>query len=35
MWAEFDELQDLEPFERIMRVNYFGSVYCTFYACRT
>lgn len=32
MWAEFDKLQDLEPFERIMRVNYFGSVYCTFYA---
>lgn len=32
MWAKFDELQDLEPFKRIMRVNYFGSVYCTLYA---
>lgn len=32
MWARFDEMQSLEPFERIMQVNYFGSLYCTFYA---
>ncbi len=32
MWARFDELQDLTPLERIMQVNYFGSVYCTHYA---
>ncbi|HEX6039748.1 SDR family oxidoreductase, partial [Longimicrobium sp.] len=29
MWARFDEVQDLAPFERMMQVNYFGSVYCT------
>ena len=32
MWARFDEMTDLAPFERIMRVNYLGSVYCTHYA---
>ena len=32
MWALFEELQDLEPLERIMQVNYFGSVYCTYAA---
>jgi len=32
MWAPFEEVQDLEIFERIMRVNYLGSVYCTHYA---
>ncbi len=32
MWARFDEMTDLAPFERIMRVNYLGSVYCTFHA---
>ncbi|MBB4638891.1 SDR family oxidoreductase [Longimicrobium terrae] len=32
MWARFDELTTLEPFERMMRVNYMGSVYCTWYA---
>jgi len=32
MWARFDEMTDLSPFERIMRVNYLGSVYPTFYA---
>ncbi|HEX6750612.1 MAG TPA: SDR family oxidoreductase [Longimicrobium sp.] len=32
MWARFDEMKALEPFERIMRVNYLGSVYPTFYA---
>lgn len=32
MWARFDEMTDLAPFERIMRVNYLGSVYPTYYA---
>lgn len=32
MWARFDEMTDLAPFERIMRVNYLGSVYPAFYA---
>lgn len=32
MWARFDELTSLAPLEAIMRVNYFGSVYPTFYA---
>ncbi|MDY7229568.1 SDR family oxidoreductase [Hyalangium rubrum] len=29
MWARFEEIEDLTLFERIMRVNYLGSVYCT------
>ena len=32
MWARFDELHDLRGIERIMRVNYFGAVYCTHHA---
>ena len=32
MWSRFDELDDLAPLEQIMRVNYFGSLYCTHYA---
>jgi NAD(P)-dependent dehydrogenase (short-subunit alcohol dehydrogenase family) len=32
MWSRFDALRDLEGIERIMRVNYLGSVYCTFHA---
>ena len=32
MWARFDEVNDLNTFEQIMRVNYFGSLYCTRYA---
>jgi short-subunit dehydrogenase len=32
MWARFDEVTDLAPFERIMQVNYMGSVYCTHHA---
>ncbi|MCP3956397.1 MAG: SDR family oxidoreductase [bacterium] len=32
MWSLFEELETLRPFEEIMRVNYFGSVYCTYYA---
>lgn len=32
MHARFDELETLEPVERLMRINYLGSVYCTHYA---
>lgn len=32
MWARFDEITDLTLFERIMRVNYLGAVYCTHHA---
>jgi len=32
MWAIFEEITDLSIFEKIMRVNYLGSVYCTYYA---
>lgn len=32
MWARFDEITDLTLFERIMRINYLGSVYCTYHA---
>ncbi len=32
MWAAFEDITDLTLFERIMRVNYLGSVYCTHYA---
>jgi short-subunit dehydrogenase len=32
MWARFREVTDLSIFERIMRVNYLGLVYCTSYA---
>lgn len=32
MWARFDEMRSLQPFQEIMRVNYLGSVYCTYYA---
>lgn len=32
MWACFDEVTDLSILEKIMQVNYFGSVYCTHYA---
>ena len=32
MWARFEELQTLEPLEKIMQVNFFGSVYCTYAA---
>ena len=32
MWAEFDQMEDLSVFERLMKVNYLGSVYCTYYA---
>ncbi len=32
MRAAFEDIEDLAPFENIMRVNYFGSMYCTMYA---
>jgi short-subunit dehydrogenase len=32
MIARFDELQDLAAYERLMRVNYLGSLYPTFHA---
>jgi short-subunit dehydrogenase len=32
MWAKFEEVSDLSIFEQIMRVNYLGSLYCTYYA---
>ena len=32
MHARFDELGDIGAVERITRINYFGSVYCTWYA---
>lgn len=32
MWARFDELQDLSVLDRIIRVNYLGAAYCTYYA---
>ena len=32
MWTRFDELQDLAVFDQVMRVNYFGAVYCSHYA---
>ncbi len=32
MWAYFEEFTDPAPFEQIMQVNYFGSLYCTLYA---
>ena len=30
--ARFDEIHDLAIFEKVMQVNFFGSVYCTHYA---
>jgi short-subunit dehydrogenase len=32
MSAKFEEISDLDLFETIMKVNYLGSVYCTYYA---
>jgi NAD(P)-dependent dehydrogenase (short-subunit alcohol dehydrogenase family) len=32
MWTRLDELTDLSIFERLMRLNYLGSVYPTFHA---
>jgi short-subunit dehydrogenase len=30
--AKFHKLQDLTTFEKVIRINFFGSVYCTHYA---
>jgi short-subunit dehydrogenase len=32
MWARFEDIRDLSILERIMQVNYMGSVYCTAHA---
>lgn len=32
MWARLDEVSDVSIFEKIIRTNYLGSVYCTYYA---
>jgi short-subunit dehydrogenase len=32
IWAKFEDMQTLDPFEQVMRVNYLGSLYCTYYA---
>jgi len=32
MWVPFEEASDLSIFEQIMRANYLGSLYCTYYA---
>jgi NAD(P)-dependent dehydrogenase (short-subunit alcohol dehydrogenase family) len=32
MLSLFEDLDDLAPLERVMKVNYFGAVYCTRYA---
>lgn len=32
MWARLENVTDLGLFDRIMRVNYLGSVYCTYHA---
>jgi short-subunit dehydrogenase len=31
MYATFEEIRDLTIFEQLMRVNYLGSVYCTYH----
>lgn len=32
MWMKFEEVEDLSTLEYLTRVNYFGSMYCTYYA---
>ncbi len=32
MWALFEEISDLTLFERLLKINYLSSVYCTWYA---
>src|SRR5581483_6740504 len=32
MWARFEEVTDLSIYDQIMRINYLGSVYSTYYA---
>lgn len=32
MWARFEDVTDISIYERLMAVNYFGALYCTYYA---
>jgi short-subunit dehydrogenase len=32
MWTRFEDITDTSIFEKIMRLNYLGSVYCTYHA---
>lgn len=32
MYARFDEVQDLAAMDQIMKINFYGSMYCTYYA---
>lgn len=32
MWCRFDEIQDLRIVNEIMETNFYGSLYCTYYA---
>ena len=32
MWTPFEDITDTSIFERMMRLNYLGSVYCTYHA---
>ena len=32
MWSRVDAVHDLTVFDRVMKVNYFGAVYCTVHA---
>jgi short-subunit dehydrogenase len=32
MWARFEDLEDPSIFERLMRLNYLSSAWCTYYA---
>jgi short-subunit dehydrogenase len=32
IWAKFEDMQVLFPYEKVMQVNYLGSLYCTYYA---
>jgi short-subunit dehydrogenase len=32
MWTTLEDMQDTSIIEQIMRINYFGAAYCTYYA---
>ncbi|HOV33876.1 MAG TPA: SDR family oxidoreductase [Candidatus Hydrogenedens sp.] len=32
MWCPFDEIENFQMVEEIMQTNFFGSLYCTYYA---
>lgn len=32
MWSNFSDIKDISIFDKLMRTNYLGSVYCTHYA---